>query len=112
LVKGLRVPDGATKATLSLTQLASTAYDVDHIQTLSIHWQSSGGNDTGDAGRWALSTPSSLRYITKRDNLARTKGSYVDWVGVGFTSVYAQGGLVNAKQIDGQPLLDAARKPI
>jgi hypothetical protein len=112
LVKGLRVPDGATKATLSLTQLASTAYDVDHIQTLSIHWQSSGGNDTGDSGRWALSTPSNLRYITKRDNLARTKGAYVGWVGVGFTSVYAQGGLANAKQIDGQPLLDAAGKPI
>jgi hypothetical protein len=112
LVKGLQVPDGANQANLSTAQLAATQYDVDHIQPLSIHWQSGGGNNADDASRWAMSADSNLRYITHRDNIARDKGSYVGWVGPAFISANAQGGLANAKAIDGQPFLDATGKPI
>jgi hypothetical protein len=113
LVNGLREPDSATKLTLKLQHLANTKYDVDHIDTLSISWQSGGGNNTVDADRWMLSNTSKLRYINRRHNRARTKGSYIPEVGKGFISVYAQGGLANAKEIDGQPFLDApGGKPI
>ena len=100
------VPDGSSITTLSLQHFNNTKFDVDHSAVLSIHWQS-GGNNNGDADRWNLSDVSKLRYITKRDNLARAKGSYLIWVGKAFVSVYAQGGQINAKQIDGQPFLDA-----
>jgi hypothetical protein len=106
LVKGLRVPDNATKETLSLQHLDNTQYDVDHIDTLSTHWQS-GGNNKPDADRWALSGSDKIRYITQRDNLARQKGRYIEWVGKKFLSTYAQGGQDNAKKIDGQSFLDA-----
>jgi hypothetical protein len=86
---------------------------VDHIDVLSIHWMTGGGNDCGDQTRWDLSKPANLRYITKRDNIARQSGSFVGWVGKGFVSTYAEGGASNAKKIDGQPFLDAPNgKPI
>jgi len=113
LVTNLCVPYGSTKATLTMTHLANTPYDVDHIDTLSIHWQSGGGNNSKDKPRWDLSNTTRLRYITKRDNLARTKGNYEAWVGKGFASTYSQGGIDNAKLIDGQPFLDApGGKPV
>ena len=107
LVKGLRAPKGSTKATITLALVAGTQYDVDHISDLARHWQSGGGNNGGDADRWALSQSGNLRYITQADNLARPKGKYLPYVGKGFTSVRAQGGATNAKTIDGQPFLDA-----
>jgi hypothetical protein len=107
LVTFLCVPDGATFANLTLQHLKNTQYDVDHFHTLSSHWEDEDGNNTGDEDRWALSATSSLRYITQRDNLERPKGHYVPYVGKGFVSVYAEGGVQNAKKIDGQPMLDA-----
>ncbi len=106
LVKGLRVPSGATKATITAAMVAGTQYDVDHVKALSIHWQTGGGNSTGDQDRWDLSKSTNLRYITQAANLARPKGSYIPYVGKAFTSVRAQGGATNAKTIDGQPFLD------
>jgi hypothetical protein len=107
LVKDLCVPDNATQATLTLQHLKNTKYDVDHMDVLSIHWESGGGNNTKDGERWKLSEPAKLRYITKRDNLARPKGIYIAWVGKEFTSQYAQAGQDNAKTIDDKPFLDA-----
>lgn len=107
LVNGLRVPYNSTLATVSLAHFSATPYEVDHQDVLSIHWQKNRGNDTDDTARWALSDTSHLRYITKRDNLARPRGTFVDWVGAAFTSTYAEGGAVNARKIDGQPFLDA-----
>ena len=106
LVKGLRAPRGSTKATISKALVQGTQYDVDHIDSLATHWQTGGGNDTGDAARWALSNSSNLRYITQVDNLGLPKGKYKPFVGKGFTSARAQAGLTNAKTIDGQPFLD------
>jgi hypothetical protein len=112
LVKGLRKPYGSTKANLTLQHLASTPYDVDHKDVLSIHWTSGGGNNTGDSDRWKLSNTANLRYITKKDNLARQDVNYLRYVGKGFSSVYAQGGAPTARKIDGQPFLDANGAPI
>jgi hypothetical protein len=112
LVREEQAPDGATLQNVTLAHVTATQYDVDHIDTLSLHWQN-GGNNGGDADRWALSRPGRLRYITQKANLARGKGKYVGWVGKGFVSSYAQGGAANARKIDGQPFLDGpGGKPI
>lgn len=102
----LRIPTGATKFTISHALVAATQYDVDHTDTLSAHW-AAGGNNGADRPRWDLSAPGKLRYITQSQNLARPKGNYWLWVGKDFTSQYADGGMQNAKRIDGQPFLDA-----
>ena len=107
LVKRLCVPDGATIENITLDHVRRTEYEVDHIDSLAEHWESQGGNDGNDQGRWTLSECENLRYITKRDNAARTKGRYVPWVGKAFTSVYAQGGGEIAKEIDGESFRDA-----
>jgi hypothetical protein len=106
LKNGLRAPKGSTMATISKAWVQSIQYDVDHIDSLASHWESGGGNNTGDGARWALSNTGNLRYITQADNLALPKGKYKPWVGKAFVSARAQGGLANAKTIDGQPFLD------
>jgi hypothetical protein len=60
-----------------------------------------------------------LGYITQEANRKKggksavgDRGSYVDWVGPNFRSVYAEGGKPNAKTIDGEPFTDAAGNPI
>ncbi len=103
---GLRLPEGSTMKNLRERVLA-TQYDVDHMEVLSMHWESQSGNNLNDAARWSLSQVSKLRYITHKHNVARPKGTYVDWVGPNFVSVYAQGGEHTAKKIDGLPFLDA-----
>jgi hypothetical protein len=109
----LQAPKGTTMATITLQDVANIQYDVDHITDLGSHWNTQGGNNTGDAARWALSQPGNLRYITQADNLARPRvKQYFNWVGPAFTSSYAQGGQTNAKQIDGQPFTDPLGKPI
>ncbi|HWO21082.1 MAG TPA: DUF4157 domain-containing protein [Kofleriaceae bacterium] len=110
---GLRAPKGTTMASITLADVTSTQYDVDHIEDLGTHWNSGGGNDSDDDQRWALSATTNLRYITQVENLQRPRiKKYKDHVGASFVSIYAEGGASNAKQIDGLPLRDAQGQPL
>lgn len=112
LVRDEQAPEGTTQAAVTAADVNRTKYEVDHREVLSIHWQSRGGNNGPDAPRWALSDPANLRLITATANQRRQKGRYVPFVGKGFSSTFAEGGSPNARSIDGQPFLDANRKPI
>lgn len=108
LVFGGRAPDGATKETVTLQHVANTPYEVDHKDALAIHWNSQMGNNTKDAPRWQLSDSANLQYITRTQHDKKPKEPpYGRFVGSAFESVYAQGGQLNARTIDGQAFLDA-----
>jgi hypothetical protein len=90
-------------------------YDADHEPPLAAHWRTT-GKDQSDAERTAYATdPNNLETLfwwynqRKRaggENFAGTPA------GPGFTSILAEGGLPNAKTIDGKAFLDKDKKPI
>ncbi|MET7934187.1 HPC2 multi-domain protein [Streptomyces sp. NPDC005322] len=94
-----------------------TAYDVDHHpMPLAQHWTNIGYN-TGDIDRRnATVDTGNWRLITHKKNVSLQAGGYHYHkqrdLGKSFTSELADGGIPNAKRIDGRPLLDEKERPI
>jgi hypothetical protein len=98
-----------------VTYLSEIEYDVDHDPPLAVHWNA-GGNDQGDKGREnAAFDDSHLEAMFSGSN--RSKGSatatsgkvaYNRWVGKGFFSDMAEGGLKTARTIEGQWMYEDA----
>jgi hypothetical protein len=115
-----KILDGADLDTYKMGDLDRTEYHVDHILPLSLHWKQGGSNGSGDSDRWDITVNrDNLHLITKEANLKKggrgasgERGEFEPVVGPGFKSKYAEGGIDNAKTIDGQPFTDAAGTPI
>jgi hypothetical protein len=90
-------------------------YDIDHVEDLPAHWNREGHN-SGDGPRLtaAFDPPSGFETMFFRAN--RSKGSggrqFTEPIGPGFESKWAEGGIKNARTIDGQPFLDDHGQPV
>ncbi|WP_347728662.1 hypothetical protein [Streptomyces sp. CAU 1734] len=114
LDKKFKLPEGALdlfdKGKLRASHVETTAYEVDHSEPLAEHWHRRGraSDDTErrnhcvDESKWDL--------ITKSHNASKQAGGFQysrsPELGKSFTSSLADGGVKNAKRIDGRSLLD------
>lgn len=101
---------------LTVDMIEKEKYEVDHSEPLAEHWVAA-GHDQGDSGRRNLCMDESKwRLITKAKNASlQANGShYADKpeLGSSFTHEFADGGIRNAKRIDGRSLLDENGRPV
>ena len=89
--------------------LAGLRYDVDHIKPLAMHWNSQGYNSSDGARANAAFDVDRLQALFYQAN--REKGGkgydFSRPLGPEFTSQWAEGGVKNAKSIDGRVFVDA-----
>jgi hypothetical protein len=90
-------------------------YDIDHVEDLPAHWNREGHN-SGDGPRLtaAFDPPSGFETMFFRAN--REKGSggrrFTEPIGPDFESRWAEGGIKNARTIDGRPFVDDHGRPV
>ncbi|WP_051110536.1 phage tail protein [Longispora albida] len=98
------------------SEVAATAYEVDHSVPLAEHWKSDGHKISDDQRRAHCVDQNKWRLITKSVNASLQAGGHKFGqqrdLDPGFTSSLADGGVPNAKRIDGRPLLDDKDKPL
>jgi len=86
--------------------LLGLKYDVDHKRSLAAHWIAKGWNTDDETRREAAFDMENLELLDRSAN--RSKGSgegrerYDRLIGPEFTSKYAEGGLRDARTIDGE----------
>ncbi|MEL5958926.1 hypothetical protein AADR41_29885 [Streptomyces sp. CLV115] len=116
-----KLPDGALplfdEKKLRATHIKNTHYDVDHHPVpLAQHWKSDGHKDDDTARRDHNVEKNNWRLITRSWNRRLQAGGHQYGqqrdLGTSFTSEIADGGIPNAKRIDGRPLLDENERPI
>ncbi|MFF2327721.1 hypothetical protein ACFVUT_33925, partial [Streptomyces sp. NPDC058051] len=117
----LKLPDNALslfdKKELKSAHIKNELYDVDHHPVpLAQHWKSD-GHDQGDKERREHNVEKdNWRLITRSWNRRLQAGGHQYGqqrdLGKSFTSEIADGGIPNAKRIDGRPLLDENERPI
>ncbi|MFI1018320.1 hypothetical protein [Streptomyces sp. NPDC020965] len=113
------LPDTATQTYLSagkflISDIRGVKYQVDHMDSLAQHWVDI-GHDSGDGARWTRATDrKNLRWVTQRYNLSKgsqnsagERATYASkfWVGPEFVSIFAEGGIKNAKKINSVPFI-------
>jgi polyhydroxyalkanoate synthesis regulator phasin len=101
---------------LTYKYIAETRYAIDHKVPLAQHWTQS-GSKSGDSVRQDFCVQeSNWNFITFSANSKYSGGGYEfrqkPYVESSFTSSYADGGIPNAKRIDGIPMLDDKDKPL
>jgi len=108
----LLIPEDADMAKYDRAHASRVVYHVDHEPPLAKHWQGE-GYKTGDAERAAVASGQGgkLTFMTEENNLKRGSDNHhfwkQPWVALSFTSIYAEGGIPNAKRIDKLPFTDA-----
>jgi hypothetical protein len=121
LDRRLQMPDDWAerfdKRTLKAVDIERTPYEVDHFPVpLAEHWVNSGHDQGDDQRRGHNVDKSNWRLITRRWNRSLQAGGYQfgqkPEVGTSFTSELADGGIPNAKRIDGRPFRDDKGNPI
>lgn len=87
-------------------------YHTDHIEPLVDRWNATGFN-SGDSTR-DTHLKINLQILTEKHNTSKggMGSNYTPFVGPKFVSSVAEGGLVNATKVAGEPFLDAAGKPL
>ncbi|MFB6813043.1 hypothetical protein ACFCV8_00635, partial [Streptomyces sp. NPDC056347] len=105
------------KKELKATHIKNTEYDVDHHPIpLAQHWKSDGHKQDDTARRDHNVEKNNWRLITRSWNRRLQAGGHQYGqqrdLGTSFTSEIADGGIPNAKRIDGRPLLDENERPI
>jgi len=94
--------------------IGALQYDVDHIHSLAQHWNATGWNAPDSVRQNAAYDENGLKAIFFRAN--RSKGSggerFSHPCGPNFASEYAEGGMPNARSIDGKPFRDKAGKAL
>lgn len=90
-------------------------YDIDHVEDLPAHWNREGWNSGDGPRRTAAFDPAEgFAMLFFRAN--RSKGSgrrqFSEPIGPEFESKWAEGGIKNARTIDGQPFLDEQGRPV
>ncbi|MFI0793993.1 hypothetical protein ACH4OY_15080 [Micromonospora rubida] len=115
-----QLPDDALelfdKQELKTQHIAKTSYEVDHSVPLAQHWKSDGHKQADAQRRAHCVNEGEWRLITTIWNRRLRAGGhqYGDQreVAPTFNSEIADGGIPNAKRIDGRPLLDENERPI
>jgi hypothetical protein len=120
-----RIPDDAQLGVFKRSHVFQTAYELDHINPVSRHWNKTGFKTSDDErGRFyfdtgvAIGSPSSnFQVVTAAFNRAKGGERYVDFVEPGFTSRFAAADTPGAKELvdrGGRRLsfLDATGKPL
>jgi hypothetical protein len=101
---------------LKAEHIAKTRHAVDHVEPLASHWISKGRGLGDDVRRNHNVDESGWRLVTEKYNTSRkAEGDQFSenlTLKEKFTSDLADGGVPNAKRIDGRPLLDENGKPI
>jgi hypothetical protein len=99
--------------------VTNETFHVDHISPVAFHWDQKGGRNSGDKSRWDAATDTdNLELLTEEANLAKSSGGYhfsdKPYVLRDFKSIYAEGGIDNARLIDGKPFTEdeAGTKPV
>ncbi|HKN52941.1 MAG TPA: hypothetical protein VJX66_10590 [Amycolatopsis sp.] len=104
------------KKKLTSNHVANTDYAIDHKIPLAQHWKQS-GSKSGDPVRQNFCVlVSNWNFITFSAN-SKYSGSghqfgQKSYVEPSFSSSYADGGIPNAKRIDGEPMLDDKGNPL
>jgi hypothetical protein len=91
--------------------VTNETFHVDHISPIALHWDQKGGRNSGDKSRWdATVDTNNLELLTEEANLAKSSGGYhfadKPYVLRDFRSIYAEGGIPNARLIDGKPFTE------
>lgn len=111
-----RVPEDAQFSQFRPSDVATTAYDLDHVRPVFNHWNSSGHNHTDRARQDFYFDESNLRVVTEAWNRGRPSENYVNFVETNFTSALAEGENRNAREIlDGtvaRRFVDDQNRPI
>jgi hypothetical protein len=115
-----KLPDGALERfdvkQLTENDIANTAYEVDHETPLAQHWVADGHKQADSQRRAHCVDQNKWRLITQVWNRRlRADGHQYGQqrqLEASFTSEIADGGIPNAKRIDGRPLLDQDERPI
>lgn len=101
---------------LTVNHVTKTRYDVDHKRALAQHWKEAGYKSDDAERRGHTVNESNWRLITRSKNASLQAGGHHYHeqrdLGKSFTSELADGGIPNAKRIDGRPLLDEHERPI
>ena len=101
-------------ATINNYDPEKVEYHVDHIEPLSKRWNQKGHDSTDSTRLQELGERTNLRLVTGKYNTSKGSGGikYLPYVGLSFTSQFAEGGINGALKIHGQPFLDASGKPL
>ncbi|SNY37927.1 hypothetical protein SAMN05421748_105160 [Paractinoplanes atraurantiacus] len=104
------------QGTLKVDHVAKIKHVVDHEEPLATHWLREGRGSGDDARRGHNVDISGWRLVTEKFNTSRKADGdqFSDNLELKdtFSSDIADGGIPNAKRIDGRPLLDENGKPI
>ncbi len=95
--------------------IRSLEYDIDHVEDLPAHWNREGHN-SGDGPRLTAAFDPGAGFETMFFRANRSKGSgrrqFSEPIGPDFESKWAEGGIMNARTIDGQPFVDEQGRPV